>query len=452
MLAIALCLIAFIAVHLAFRHSAARAVAVVFGVGYVYGILRANVLQPMSHFIFDAAVLALYLNLLRRPLTRAARGRIAPFRGWMLLLIGWPIVLALLPVQDAMVQLVGLRGNVFLVPFVFVGALMTSDEVLDLLDHVAWINIAAFAMALVEYQVGIEPFFPRSAVTEIMYASRDVQTEEGLQFRIPSTFTSAHAFAGTMSLGAALFIGALNARVRRRALTRVLLIVALAGSVLSVFMAGARYPVIVLGAIFVSAIIFARVRPAYLIGGVAFVLAVAMVIGREERLQRFRTLQDTELVSARVQTSVNANFMELAVRYPMGNGLGAGGTSMPYFLAGRIQDPVSMENEYGRIMLEQGIPGLLIWLAFLVVTLGRAFSTSASDPFRLGRQLIWVYCAFSFATAFIGVGLLASIPGSAMLLFGLGFVAAGRPQRGVQRAVARPLDDHSTPAPAGAGA
>ena len=59
-----------------------------------------------------------------------------------------------------------------------------------------WLNLAAFGMALVQWVVGIEHFFPRNAATEIMYNSADVG-EEGL-FRIPSLFSSAHAFGGTM--------------------------------------------------------------------------------------------------------------------------------------------------------------------------------------------------------------------------------------------------------------
>jgi len=254
-----------------------------------------------------------------------------------------------------------------------------------------------------------------------------------------------------MSLGAALFIGALDAKVSRRRRTRLLHLAALAASVISVFMAGARHPVITLAVVLLAALIFARVRPAFFIGGLAFMAAVGVLVMQSERLQRFRTLQDTEYVAARVQTSVNQNFLDAAFRYPMGNGLGAGGTSMPYFLAGRVQDLVTMENEYGRIMLEQGIPGLLMWIAFLAITLGRGF-VRVNDAFSLGRRLIWVFCALSFSTAFIGVGLLASIPGSAMMLFGLGFVAAGRERRPMPGASAAPRDDRRLPTTAGAGA
>ena len=51
--------------------------------------------------------------------------------------------------------------------------------------------------------------------------------------------------------------------------------------------------------------------------------------------------------------------------YPLGNGLGGGGTSVPYFLQDRIRNVVVMENEYARILLELGIPGLCMWGVFI---------------------------------------------------------------------------------------
>ena len=55
----------------------------------------------------------------------------------------------------------------------------------------------------------------------------------------------------------------------------------------------------------------------------------------------------------------------------MGNGLGGGGTSMPYFLESQVRHPVQIENEYGRIMLEEGLPGLALWLGLILWTVTR---------------------------------------------------------------------------------
>ena len=107
-----------------------------------------------------------------------------------------------------------------------------------------------------------------------------------------------------------------------------------------------------------------RVRmTAYLAWG-AIAVAIGYLVATSPRLQRFTTLQDTSYVQTRITGSVNEGFLQQAADYPLGNGLGGGGTSIPYFLQDRLVNQVVIENEYGRIMLELGIPGLCIWVAF----------------------------------------------------------------------------------------
>jgi hypothetical protein len=113
------------------------------------------------------------------------------------------------------------------------------------------------------------------------------------------------------------------------------------------------------------------------------------------------------------------------MKYPMGNGLGGGGTSIPYFLRDRLRDPVSMENEYARIMLEQGIPGLLAWLAFIGWVLLSPLE-KRSDPWRLGLRLARIYLLIVFATGVTGTGMLNSTPGTAAMMMLVGWVSTAR--------------------------
>ena len=57
-----------------------------------------------------------------------------------------------------------------------------------------------------------------------------------------------------------------------------------------------------------------------------------------ERWQRYKEL-DSQSVEDRISGSVNRSFLEVLVEYPMGNGLGGGGTSIPYFLASQVRNP-----------------------------------------------------------------------------------------------------------------
>src|SRR5262249_18491256 len=94
-----------------------------------------------------------------------------------------------------------------------------------------------------------------------------------------------------------------------------------------------------------------------MLGGVAF------LVSNEARLQRFMTLRDTGMITGRVQVSLT--MLGMVLEYPLGNGMGAGGTSIPAFLKPLLSDAVVFESEYCRIVLEQGIPGLVLWFAFM---------------------------------------------------------------------------------------
>lgn len=198
MLSLILCSVAFLAGLLVSRRSLVAGIGTVLTVGYAYGIVRANLTQPASHFIFDAAVLGLYCTQLPRSFVPGSRQLLGPLSVWVAVLIAWPVLLLAIPRQDALVQLVGLRGNVFLVPFLLLGARLTDERAHRLALWCAVLNIVVFLVAAAEYQLGIQPFFPKNAVTAIIYASNDAT---GLGYgvhRIPATFSSAHAYGGTM--------------------------------------------------------------------------------------------------------------------------------------------------------------------------------------------------------------------------------------------------------------
>ncbi len=57
MLSIIICVLAFSAALFVGRRSFAWGLGTAIGIGYLYGITRANILQPASHVIFDVAVI-----------------------------------------------------------------------------------------------------------------------------------------------------------------------------------------------------------------------------------------------------------------------------------------------------------------------------------------------------------------------------------------------------------
>lgn len=425
---ILLCLVAFIVAFIAGRRSLVAGLTAVLAIGYAYGIVRANYPDPASHFIFDAAVVALYATQLFRRQPPDIVRNTRTLMLWFMLLLVWPAIMLFVPLQDAMVQLVGLRGNIFLLPFLVLGARLRREEIARLAFGLAILNLIVFAVTAVQYRIGIEPFFPHNSNTEIIYISADVGT--GGQYRIPSTFTGSHAYAGTMVMTLPFLLGAwaMAETTRRR---RTLMICASIAAILGVFAAASRVHTIALAAVLAAAFFSGSIAPGARALLFSVISGVGIVVLGQERLQRFTTLEDTSFVSQRITGSFNSSFWDLLFQYPLGNGLGGGGTSLPFFLQDRVRDRVTMENEYARILLEQSVIGLCLWIAFIGWFVSRRFS-AARTSWRMGEHLAWIACCLYFGSAFIGIGLLTSIPQTALLLICAGWVSSRAPAEWTQ--------------------
>ena len=116
MTAILLCILAFAITCWAARRSLVAGIMAVLAVGYMYGIVRANVISPFSHFIFDASLAGLYLNQLWVRRSPEEDKRSVALRIWLAVLVAWPFMVFFLPFQSLLVSLVGLRGNISFYP------------------------------------------------------------------------------------------------------------------------------------------------------------------------------------------------------------------------------------------------------------------------------------------------------------------------------------------------
>ena len=422
MTSILLCIVAAVVAFLAGRRSLVTGLGTILGVGYAYGITRANLGQTGTHFLFDAAVGGLFLARLTVRADPDARGIPRELLWWVALLIAWPLLLMAVPKQDPLVQLVGLRGNAFLLPFLLFGAQLSDEEKYELALWFAALNIIAFVFAALEFQIGIEKFFPRNAVTIIMYMSNDVG--EQYAYRIPGVFSSAHAYGGAMVATLPMLLGAWLSQ-RRSALHKTLIAAAVFAASVGVFMSAARSHAVLLFVFLGFATIAARMSLLARTGWFTLLALIALLVAADARLQRFTSLSDTGYLSDRVGGSVNETFVEDALKYPMGNGLGGGGTSMPYFLEKRLHNQVQIENEYARIMLEQGIPGLVLWMVFVGWLLTR-LGYEPDSAWKNARVMAWCVTFVSFGSAIIGTGLLTSIPQTAIFLLNAGWLSDGK--------------------------
>jgi len=422
LISLALCIAAFLICFALGRRAIWLGVVATLAIGYFYGILRANIEQTASHFIYDGGAAGLYLALMTQPggLTGAQRFKLRAVMPWALCLMGWPTLLFFVPVQDPLVQLVGWRGQIFFVPFLMIGAVIDGDDLRRIGKWMGILNMAALLFAVAETKLGVERFYPHNAVDEIIYLSNDVFYGGQGHYRIPATFTSSAAYAGNMVASMPLLLGSIS--VERKRFWRYAMMAMAALTAVGVFLAASRSAAVLLfvmaGLITVSGRFKNIPWGAWIVG----IVAVGWLVSVTPQMQRFFTLSDTEYVKQRVGWSVNETFLDMALDYPMGNGLGGGGTSMPYFLASLVKHPVLIENEYGRIMLEQGIPGLVMWIGFILWALTRP-PLRRSDPWSVPQWLARLFCATAFATGSLGTGLLTGIPYTSVLMLFCGWLA-----------------------------
>jgi len=201
-----------------------------------------------------------------------------------------------------------------------------------------------------------------------------------------------------------------------------LLTAGLLAAILGVFMSAARSHFVALVVLLAVGTFSTRIRPIYRVAWVLVLVLTGYVVSTQERMQRFTTLDDTQFVERRLQVSVNGTLLDAMVDYPFGNGLGGGGTSMPFFLIDRVNMPIVVESEWGRIVLETGLVGLFGWGAFLLWVFTRP-QADRNDPAFLGWRLAWFAAFTFFASGFIGIGLFTSIPGTPMLFMLVGWIA-----------------------------
>lgn len=427
MLALACCVLALLGCYLAGRRSLGWGLVALMTVGYFYGILRANLLTTSSYFTFDAGLIGLYLS---QKLTTKDEGAAKAIRLWTLLLIGWPILLVFLPFQPLLISLVGLRGHVLFIPVLVLGARLKDKGVKELAAGLGALNLVAAGFATAEYYLGVPRFYPLSPVTAIIYASGDVA---GGYFRIPSIFTSAHAYGGMMVATLPYLLALWEAAQSR--LPRLLAVAGIGAALLGVLMSATRTNFVASAAIVLVTIFTNRMRGRSRFIFVMVIAAMGFVALRNERFQRFKSLGDTEYVAERIAGSVNKTFLEILTDYPMGNGLGGGGTSIPFFLQGQVRNPVSMENEYALILAEQGIIGLGLWLAFIGWFILKGPTAFEKGPLATSRRTAWCLAGFFLGMSTIGTGTFTSIPGTAMMLLGMGWTTTPRRRAGAwQRA------------------
>ncbi len=416
MVALALCLLAFGSTYWAGKkRSLGMGLVVMLFWGYFFGIIKANLLTTFSYFVFDAAVVGFYLSQ-KQLMTGDKRSGALKVWAWLLML--WPAVLLLLPFQPLLVSMVGLRGSILFIPMLMAGSRMRANDLRQLTLGFAGLNLLALLFGGAEYFMGLERFYPVNVATAIIYGSADVA---GGYHRIPALFATSHLYGGTMAASVAYLIAGWEYAKTRQ--TRWFVLLGIGAALLGVLLSATRVNFVLCAGVILITILNGRMATRKRVLLALLILVVGGMALRNTRFQRFKTLSDTESVGDRISGSVNRGFFEILIEYPMGNGLGGGGTNMPAFLEGQVRNPIGLENEYARILCEQGIIGLGLWVAFLVWFLSRFKRVFAKGPWATCRRLVWCMSVFGLGAGAIGLGMLTAVPSTAILLLGIGWTA-----------------------------
>jgi hypothetical protein len=421
MIALILCIVGALAAFFVGRRSLGAGILVVVAVGYGYGIVRANLASTFSHFIFDIALVGLYASQFVANKQKQPASSHSSLNMWMYILMGWPLLMLFMPFQPLLVSLVGLRGNMFFLPAVFLGTRLRDKDLRQLASGFAILNLIALVFGVAETYKGIEPFFPYGPMTLTMYNSLDSSGAS----RIPSIFQNAHTYAGVMVITLPILFGAwvLGTEARWR---KILLLAGMAAAFVGVLMAATRQNIVLAAAMAIIATMSGKLGALKRVVWAVAIVAVIWGAMHNDRWQRYKEL-DSQSVEDRLSGSVNRTFWEVLVEYPMGNGLGGGGTSIPYFLASQVNHPVWVENEYCRILLEEGLVGLMLWISFIVWFVSNR-AGFAKDEWLTGRRMAWYLCILIFLTGAIGVGTLSAVPHTFLFMLCIGWTSV-RPER-----------------------
>jgi hypothetical protein len=416
-MSLGLLLLALSSCYLAGRRSLTAGVSIVLTFGYLNGWIRANYLSIYTTLMFDGAVFGFYCGILPVLLKRSSRER-PRLRKWFLCLLIWPTLLLAIPVHDPLIQLLGWRAEVWVLPMLLVGACLQPRDLYRLANSVAVLNLVALSAGVFLYFRGIEALYPRNSITELMFRSNDVA---GGHSRIPSTFLSAHAYGGAMLQSLPILLAGLQQSLVERG-PQWLIIGGAAASVAGLLLCGAKLPM----ALLILASLVCWYRSGLSMRGLLATLAVFGVVlaiaATNPRLQRFFDLRDPDLLVGRLYASNNEGTWELLTNYPLGAGMGAGAPSIPYFLIDRAPVVPLSENEFTRISMDLGWPGLGLWLAFLFWLLFTA-ERPAKRNLRWQQTVCYGFVTAAWCSAFIGLGLLVAIPANVFLLLEMGLLA-----------------------------
>jgi O-antigen ligase len=342
-------------------------------IGFVLAPIKDRFPSPASYFLFDILfALALFFWATMR--LRRGRGLMpeTPVTKALLAFYALCAVYALFPGIPLPIGLAAFRGWCFFSLAYLLGYDITRSRrhARAYLLLVILLAVLAGLYGIYQYVVGAESAIPDDELAAERHRFATYVTPTGeVEFRIFSTFVSAGAFGSMMAYASALAL-VLSWDREIAPPWRLFLRMAIVPMMASLILTGTR-AALVMVLIGLAVLWWCRRRiRIYVIAAALISLGVRVGIDLTEgrAAERFATLTDIGLILGRVANPLRAGVHALS-ESPWGHGLGRTGHGVPFFM-GRWYPtfhPIFADGDFGRIMIEMGVLGVVL-LALLLGT------------------------------------------------------------------------------------
>lgn len=377
--------------------------------GLLDGYLKLSTNSGLVTLMRDMLLYGIVVGLLVRSQVEGRRLSLPPLSGWIIAYVAFVLVQVANPNGGTLTHsLAGVRPHLEFVPLFFLGYLAIRD-VVSLRRFVLLLLVIAAAngiVGLVQFSLsptalaGWGPGYAERINGTSHIAGRVFVTASGANGVRPFGLGSdagAGGLFGVLALGGAFALASLVARLRYRVMAAIFGAGAAAAIVTSqgrgVILAG------VATALAYGVMTATSQRRLATVGGLAvmavvgFFVVTAIVSGaggggafRYQGLSASKILQTTSSAGGR-PNQLNA-IAFAATTYPLGAGLGVAGPASGTPGGSSLTGKVNAESEFSFLLLETGVPGVVVVVGFTLLLLGIGISRCRREPDPQARILL----------------------------------------------------------------
>lgn len=349
-------------------------------IGFFHGWLKNEIRHWIITFVFDIPMLlALAVTIAKLPrmepwfpdcrISKSLSGFMAICVLYLVLPLGVPLLIGLS----------ALRAWLF-APIMFLLGYHITRSIRQI-EAYFWLLILLGAITAVYGMFQTPEEIKRRMETDPEFAQRFFNTFYGnakgeAKLRVFSTFVSAAAFGGVMSYTIMFAVSRFS--VAGNSWTeRIILLLLAAPMAYGIILSGSRTSLMMMASGLVFTSWYRRNLLTYLVAPAMII--IGFTFGQEktggDSMDRFLTLLDPSVIWGRMYIVISPT-MEALLSYPLGGGLGRSGNGIPFVLVKMFAgfDFRSVDGEAGRLIVDLGIVGLIIYAHLLIA--------GASDAIR----------------------------------------------------------------------